>query len=159
MRAESVGRIGWQFGAREPSVIIRVSMDHARWRRIEKLYNAALELDPGERGLGAESLYIGLKALDRFAWIGAFSTAPLLKDFDATFPDLASQANLQLRLLWMACGTEDALITSNRMLRGWLASKGIRHIDIEIPGGHTMRVWRRNLAAFAPLLFQPAHAK
>jgi hypothetical protein len=78
---------------------------------------------------GAESLYIGLKALDRFAWIGAFSTAPLLKDFDATFASLDSKANLQLRLLWVACGTE----ASNRTLRGWLASKGVRHIDIETP--------------------------
>jgi enterochelin esterase-like enzyme len=131
--------------------------------QVERTYRAAKDRSShaiaGFSMGGAESLYIGLKALDRFAWIGAFSTAPLLKDFDATFPDLESQANSQLRLLWIACGTEDALITSNRMLRGSLASKGIRHIDIETPGGHTMRVWRRNLAAFAPLLFQPAHAK
>jgi enterochelin esterase-like enzyme len=106
---------------------------------------------------GAESLYVGLNAISRFAWIGAFSTAPLLTDFDVTFPSLDSKANSQLRLLWIACGTEDGLITSNRTLRGWLASKGVRHIDIETPGGHTMMVWRRNLAAFAPLLFQPAH--
>jgi enterochelin esterase family protein len=134
---------------------------HEVMPQVERTYRVAR--DRNSRAIagfsmgGAESLYVGLKALDRFAWIGAFSAAPLLKDFDATFPGLEAQANSQLRLLWIACGTEDALITSNRTLRGWLASKGIRHIDIETPGGHTMMVWRRNLAAFAPLLFQPAH--
>lgn len=35
---------------------------------------------------GAESLYTGLNAIDRFAWIGAFSSGGLSEDFDATFP-------------------------------------------------------------------------
>src|SRR5689334_19823810 len=35
---------------------------------------------------GAESLYTGLNAVDRFAWIGAFSSGGLSEDFDATFP-------------------------------------------------------------------------
>jgi enterochelin esterase family protein len=103
---------------------------------------------------GAESLYIGLNALDRYAWVGAFSSGGTFDDFEATYPHLNSQTAAQLHLLWIACGTEDRLIQGNRKFREWLASKQIRHVDIETPGMHTWMVWRRNLAAFAPLLFQ-----
>jgi len=103
---------------------------------------------------GAESLLTGLNTLDRFAWIGAFSSGGVTEDFQADFPDLNSNANSQLRLLWIACGTDDHLIEINRKLRTWLDSKGIHHTDVETPGAHTWMVWRRNLATFAPLLFQ-----
>jgi enterochelin esterase-like enzyme len=103
---------------------------------------------------GAESLFTGLNNLDRFAWVGAFSSGGLGEDFNAEFPGLDSKANAQLRLLWIACGTEDGLIEPNRKLRAWLKSKDVEHSDIETPGMHTWMVWRRNLATFVPLLFQ-----
>ncbi len=103
---------------------------------------------------GAESLYVGLNHLDHFAWVGSFSAGGLGEDYNAEFPSLNSGANSQLHLLWIACGTDDRLIAPNRKFRAWLTSKGIRHTDIETPGMHTWMVWRRNLAAFAPLLFQ-----
>src|SRR5579885_82793 len=103
---------------------------------------------------GAESLYVGLNHLDHFAWVGSFSAGGLGEDYNAEFPSLDSGANSQLHLLWIACGTDDRLIAPNRKFRAWLTSKGIRHTDIETPGMHTWMVWRRNLAAFAPLLFQ-----
>ena len=103
---------------------------------------------------GAESLYTGLNALDHFAWVGSFSGGGIGEDFNAEFPSLDSKANAQLHLLWIACGTEDRLIEPNRKFREWLAAKGIQHTDIETPGMHTWMVWRRNLAAFASLLFQ-----
>jgi enterochelin esterase-like enzyme len=59
-----------------------------------------------------------------------------------------------LKLLWIACGTEDRLIDVNRRLRKWLESKGVHKVDIETPGAHTWMVWRRNLAEFAALLFR-----
>lgn len=102
---------------------------------------------------GAESLYVGLNALPRFAWIGAFSSGGMGEDFNAVFPALDSKANPQLRLLWISCGTEDRLIEGSRKFRDWLKSKEIRHTGIETPGAHTWMVWRRNLAEFAPLLF------
>jgi enterochelin esterase-like enzyme len=102
---------------------------------------------------GAESLLTGLNSLNQFAWIGGFSSAPLGGDFDTVLLGLDAKANQQLRLLWIACGTDDGLIDANRELRAWLVSKGIRHVDIETPGAHTWMVWRRNLAHFTPLLF------
>jgi enterochelin esterase-like enzyme len=102
---------------------------------------------------GAESLLTGLTSLDKFAWIGAFSSGGVPEDFDKSFPGLDAKANSQLRLLWIACGTEDRLIEINRKFRGWLESKGVHHTDVETPGMHTWMVWRRNLAAFTSLLF------
>lgn len=103
---------------------------------------------------GAESLFTGLNNVDRFAWIGAFSSGGLSEDFNADFPALDAKASTQLRLLWIACGTEDFLIAPNRKFRDWLKSKGIQHTTIETPGAHTWMVWRRNLAGFASLLFR-----
>jgi enterochelin esterase-like enzyme len=103
---------------------------------------------------GAESLLTGLNTLNQFAWIGAFSSGGLSEDFDKEFPVLSSKSAPQLRLLWIACGTDDRLIDLNRKFRAWLASKNIQHVDIETPGAHTWMVWRRNLAGFTPLLFR-----
>jgi enterochelin esterase-like enzyme len=102
---------------------------------------------------GSESLLTGLNTLKTFAWIGAFSSGGLSEDFDKEFPALDSKSAPSLRLLWIACGTDDHLIDINRKLRAWLASKNIQHVDIETPGSHTWMVWRRNLAEFAALLF------
>ncbi len=103
---------------------------------------------------GSESLLTGLNNLDKFAWIGAFSSGGMPEDFQATFPSLDAKTNQQLRLLWIACGTEDDLIEINRRFREWLKTKGVQHTDIETPGAHTWMVWRRNLAEFAGLLFR-----
>lgn len=104
---------------------------------------------------GAESLLTGLNHLDQFAWIGGFSSGGLdLQDFTAEFPNLDATANQKLKLLWIACGTEDGLIKINRNFKSWLKDKGVQFTDVETPGMHTWMVWRRNLAAFAPLLFR-----
>jgi enterochelin esterase-like enzyme len=103
---------------------------------------------------GSESLLTGLNTLNEFAWIGAFSSGGMDPDFDKDFPALDSKSAQPLRLLWIACGTDDHLIDLNRNFRAWLASKNVRHVDIETPGAHTWMVWRRNLAEFTALLFR-----
>jgi enterochelin esterase-like enzyme len=126
--------------------------------QVEKAYR--VKADREDRALaglsmgGAESLYVGLNHLDTFAWVGSFSAGGLGDSYDAEFPKLGSASKSQLRLLWIACGTEDRLIEPNRKFRDWLTSKGVQHTDIETPGMHTWMVWRRNLIAFTPLLFQ-----
>ena len=103
---------------------------------------------------GAESLLVGLNALDHFAWVGAFSSGGLGESFDKSFPRLDSNANSQLRLLWVSCGVDDRLIEANRKFRDWLESKEIKLTWLETPGSHAWPVWRRNLADFAALLFR-----
>jgi len=104
---------------------------------------------------GAESLLTGLNHLDQFAWVGAFSSGGIdNRDFPTEFPGLDSNANKNLKLLWIACGTEDSLIKINRQFKSWLKDKGVQFTDIETPGIHDWMVWRRNLAALSPLLFR-----
>jgi enterochelin esterase family protein len=106
---------------------------------------------------GAESLLTGLNVPDKFAWIGAFSSGGIPDDYASVFPSLQSSTNASLqqpRLLWIACGTEDSLITANRNLRTWLKSKGVMVTELETPGAHTWIVWRRNLVEFTSLLFR-----
>ena len=102
---------------------------------------------------GQESLTVGLNHLDKFAWVGAFSSGGLA-NFPAHFPTLDASANRQLHLLWISCGHDDKLLESNQHFRDWLQTQGVQYTWVEPPGIHSFRVWRRNLAAFAPLLFQ-----
>jgi enterochelin esterase family protein len=103
---------------------------------------------------GAESLLTGLNTLDKFAWVGAFSSGGFTEEFSRQFPNLDEKSAKELKLLWIACGTEDRLIDINRKFRDWLKSKNIAHADIETPGMHTWMVWRRNLTEFSQLLFR-----
>ena len=118
--------------------------------RPDRLSRAITGLSMG----GGESEYIGLNAIDKFAWIGAFSAGGGSRDYDTTYPKLDAKANSQIKLLWIACGTEDGLLAPNRKFREWLKGKGVHVTEIETPGAHSWMVWRRNLATFTPLLFQ-----
>jgi enterochelin esterase-like enzyme len=126
--------------------------------RIEKDYRASKDRTARAiAGLsmgGAESLYVGLNATDKFAYIGAFSSGGLGNDLAAQFPKLGPGANEDLRLLYISCGTEDRLIDANRKFVEFFKSKQVNASLRETPGAHTWTVWRRNLADFLPLLFQ-----
>jgi enterochelin esterase family protein len=103
---------------------------------------------------GSESLLTGLNHIDEFAWVGAFSSGGLSENFASDFPGLDSKSAARLRLLWIACGTEDDLIKLNRKLKAWMKSQNVPFADIETPGMHTWMVWRRNLIDFSSLLFR-----
>jgi enterochelin esterase-like enzyme len=103
---------------------------------------------------GLESLQTGLTHTGQFAWIGGFSSAVHTHNFSEQFPNLNPKA-AHLRLLWIACGTEDKLLAPNRQLIEFLKSRQIPVTQIETPGMHSWLVWRDNLIHFAPLLFQP----
>jgi enterochelin esterase-like enzyme len=101
---------------------------------------------------GLESLTIGLIHPELFSWVGGFSSATGHLD-DERLAALNRRAT-DLHLLWIACGTDDHLITPNRKFVAWLKSKDVPVTAIETPGMHTWMVWRDNLAHFAPLIFQ-----
>jgi enterochelin esterase family protein len=103
---------------------------------------------------GAESLLTGLNNIDKFAYVGAFSSGGLPDGYATSFPELSAKQAAQLKALWIACGTSDRLIEDNRKLKAWLKSQNIPFTDVETPGAHTWMVWRDNLIAFTPLLFQ-----
>ena len=102
---------------------------------------------------GLESLTVGLNHTDVFAYVGGFSSAVHAEALDQQFAGLdPKKANL--KLLWVACGTDDGLIKPNRAFVAWAKAKGLPIAPIETPGAHTWLVWRDNLLNFAPLLFR-----
>ena len=101
---------------------------------------------------GHESLFIGLSHPELFAWIGTFS-AGLNSKALSELPTLTPQ-QANLRLLWMACGVDDALLKPNQAAIAKLKVEGLPVTAIETPGHHQWPVWRDNLIHFAPLLFQ-----
>jgi enterochelin esterase-like enzyme len=101
---------------------------------------------------GHESLLIGLNHPELFAWIGTFSAGANATTVSELPPTNAQKANL--RLLWMACGVDDALLKPNQAVIAALKAEGLPVTAIETPGHHQWPVWRDNLIHFAPLLFQ-----
>jgi enterochelin esterase-like enzyme len=125
--------------------------------RVESEYNISRKReDRAIAGLsmgGLESLSIGLTHTDKFAYIGGFSAAVHKLDYAKELATLDPKT-ANLRLLWIACGTEDGLIKANRNLIAFLKTKDMPVTQIETPGLHVWMVWRDNLTHFAPLLFQ-----
>jgi enterochelin esterase family protein len=101
---------------------------------------------------GHESLLIGLTHPELFAWIGTFSAGLNANNISQLPQTTPQKANL--RLLWMACGVDDALLKSNQNVIATLKAEGLPVTAIETPGHHQWPVWRDNLIHFAPLLFQ-----
>ncbi len=152
--------------------------------QVEKTYRVAKDRNQRAiAGLsmgGAESLYTGLNNIDKFAYVGSFSGAFVMwpranpqppaapgagggrgprtmetADFDKNFPTLTAKSASQLKLLWIACGTDDGLLGVNQQFAGWLKSKDIQFTNLEIPHyAHVWPLWRQNLAEVAQLLFQ-----
>jgi enterochelin esterase-like enzyme len=55
---------------------------------------------------GGQSLNFGLGNLDKFAWIGGFSSAPNTKPPQRLVPDAAA-AREKIKLLFICCGASD----------------------------------------------------
>jgi len=107
---------------------------------------------------GAETLEVGLNNVDKFAYLGAFSSGGVSEDFPTIFPGLDAGAKVKPRVFWMSCGESDHLLEPNEKLHDWLDAKGMQTEWVESPGAHWWPVWRRNLADFLPQLFQKGKA-
>lgn len=114
-------------------------------------------LDRGIVGLsmgGGQSLTIGLNHLEKFAWIGGFSSAVPSPEAVAGALAQADATNQKLKLLWIGCGKDDFLLKRNEEFIALLKDKGVRHEWALTDGNHSWPVWRQYLAEFAPKLFQ-----
>jgi enterochelin esterase-like enzyme len=121
------------------------------YRTIEKRESRAIiGLSMG----GGQALHCGLNHLDQFAWVGAMSAAvPPAEDVAVALND-AKATNKKLKLLWIAIGKDDFLLSRNTPFIETLKGKGITHTYQVTEGAHTWPVWRKYLAEFAPLVFQ-----
>jgi enterochelin esterase-like enzyme len=101
---------------------------------------------------GGQALRIGLKNLDKFAWVGGFSSA-LFGKSGGLISDPSAAAK-QLRLLWVSCGKDDRILKGSEAFHKSLEEMKIPHIWHLEPGGHTWTVWRNDLYLLAPMLFR-----
>lgn len=106
---------------------------------------------------GGQSLNFGLGNLDKFAWVGGFSSAPNTKKPEELVPDPA-KARKQLKLLWISCGDADGLVSVSQRTHDYLYQQSVPHIYYLEAGGHDFKVWKNGLYMFSQFLFKPVDA-
>jgi enterochelin esterase-like enzyme len=102
---------------------------------------------------GGQSLNFGLGNLDKFAWIGGFSSAPNTKRPEELVPD-PDETKRKIKLLWISCGSSDPLIRISKNTHDYLYLKNVPHIYYIEPGVHDFKVWKNGLYMFSQLIFK-----
>ena len=102
---------------------------------------------------GGQTLNFGLTHLDRFAWIGAFSSAPNTRPPAELVPDPAATKR-QLKLLWLSCGNKDGLISISQRMHRYLKEHDVPHVWHVDDHAHDPAHWGNNLYHFAQRVFR-----
>jgi enterochelin esterase-like enzyme len=103
---------------------------------------------------GGQGLNFGINNIDKFAWVGGFSSAPNLQQPNVLVPKI-QQAKDKLSLLWIGCGDKDNLITGSWNLHKGLVEAKIDHVWYLDSGVHEVPVWNNNLYLMSQMLFKP----
>ncbi len=103
---------------------------------------------------GGQSLNFGLGNLDKFAWVGGFSSAPNTKVPKDLVPD-PEKAKKMLKLLWISCGDADGLLSFSKRTHEYLYENKVPHIYYLEAGVHDFKVWKNGLFMFSQFLFKP----
>lgn len=103
---------------------------------------------------GGQSLNFGLGNLDKFAWVGGFSSAPNTKAPHELVPD-PERAKELLKLLWISCGDEDRLLGFSARTHDYLEDHKVPHVYYLEKGGHDFKVWKNGLYMYSQMLFKP----
>ena len=128
---------------------------------------------------GNQTLQIAVPQLDKFAYVGVFSSGllgggrgaapaaaagaapaapppPFGAAFEERYGTMLGNAALRkgLKVFWFATGKDDGLITTTRSTVELFKKHGFSPVFKETAGGHTWLNWRDYLIEFAPMLFQ-----
>ncbi len=128
--------------------------------QVEKNYNAgntkATRAIAGLSMGGGQTEQFSLLHPELFNYVGMFSPAVGGGRGGTTLPAALTPAwAKQFKLFWVACGSEDTLVGPAVVaFKAALKQNNVPFTDIVTPGTHSYTVWKRNLVAFAPLLFQ-----
>jgi enterochelin esterase-like enzyme len=101
---------------------------------------------------GGQSLNFGLGNIDKFAWVGGFSSAPNTKKPAELLPDAA--AAKRLKLLWLSCGNQDGLINISQGVHLYLKEKNVPHTWHVATHGHDAPEWKQALYYFVQQVFK-----
>jgi enterochelin esterase-like enzyme len=117
---------------------------------------------------GGQTLNLGMANLDKFAYLGVFSSgvfslgqnrrtnAPAGPSWEEKNKATLDDPKLKpgLKLVWFATGKEDFLLKTSQATVELLERHGFEVVYNETEGAHTWINWREYLNEFAPLLFQ-----
>ena len=112
---------------------------------------------------GSQTLDIAFRHLDRFAYIGVFSSGATLgggrgagttatpPDWETVHKSNLDDASLKkgTRLIWLSTGADDRLMANTKATVDLLQKHGFTPVFKESPGGHTWLNWRDYLREFA----------
>jgi enterochelin esterase family protein len=119
---------------------------------------------------GSQTMNIAIPHLDKFAYVGVYSSGVLgiiprpnapapatpgpswEEQHKADLDNLAARKGL--KLLWFSTGVDDGLIATTKATVEMLKKHGFEPVFKESPGAHTWINWRNYLNEFAPQLFQ-----
>ncbi len=124
---------------------------------VESHYSVAADRDHralAGLSMGAgQTMRIGLKHLDQFGWIAAFSgAAGRGGSFDALIPDPAALG--KLHLFWISSGDKDTFASgSTKSLHEFLDEKKVAHVYHVDSGAHEWPVWKNDLYLISQMLF------
>ncbi len=116
---------------------------------------------------GIQTLDIGIPNLDKFAYLGVFSSGWFAKPMPfgtmgrpeecySLLKENKDEYNDKLKVFWLSMGgPEDIAYENCKAMRKRFDEIGINYDYFETPGGHTWPVWRESLYHFAPLIFKP----
>lgn len=105
---------------------------------------------------GGQTLNFGFAHLDKFAWIGAFSSAPNTKPPAELFPNL--DAVREVELIYLSCGNKDGLINFSQGVHRYLRDHDVPHIWNVDDHGHDPKTWASNLYYFLQRVFKSSIA-
>jgi enterochelin esterase-like enzyme len=153
-------------GAFEPEFVTDIMPEIERRYRVhaDRAHRALAGLSMG----GAHTLNIGIPHLDKFGYLGVFSSGifgiaggpggaqaqgPRFEErHRATLEDAALKDGL--KLFWFATGRDDFLVETSRATVAMFKKHGFDVVYRETEGAHTWDKWREYLHEFAPQLFQ-----
>lgn len=108
---------------------------------------------------GAQTLNIAFSHLDKFAYIGVFSSGIIgregAQDWEKNHLAMLDNASMKkgLKMVWFSTGSADQLIPRSKETVAMLKKHGFNASFEESPGAHTWINWRNYLNEFAPQLF------
>jgi enterochelin esterase-like enzyme len=111
---------------------------------------------------GGQSFYIGLRYVEKFDWVGVFSTglfggiAEANFDAEKTIPGLLTNNpafNKSLKLFYITMGEQDPRLDATSKFVNSLRQHTMNVEFRTFPGIHEWQVWRMSLCDFLPRLF------